>query len=83
MRINGEEDTMFKNDLFDAASSHPYLHVHSLNTVKGSITGAYSARTPNINPSFILLAVQGNKVVCYVYEMIDDKVDVSKTEFSK
>lgn len=49
----------------------------------GSITGAYSAKTPNTNPSFILLAVQGNKVVSYIYEMIGDKVDVSKTEFSK
>ena len=50
---------------------------------KGSITGAYSARTPNVNPSFILLAVQGSKVVCYVYELKDGEVDVSKTEFSK
>mmetsp|Transcript_23424 Transcript_23424/g.50735 ORF Transcript_23424/g.50735 Transcript_23424/m.50735 type:complete len:216 (-) Transcript_23424:150-797(-) len=49
----------------------------------GSITGAYSAGTPNVNPSFILLAVQGNKVVCYVYEMKNGEVDVSKTEFSK
>mmetsp|Transcript_31438 Transcript_31438/g.56959 ORF Transcript_31438/g.56959 Transcript_31438/m.56959 type:complete len:99 (+) Transcript_31438:88-384(+) len=49
----------------------------------GSITGAYSACTPNVNPSFILLAVQGTKVVCYVYELKDGEVDVSKTEFSK
>ncbi|KAL9183293.1 hypothetical protein ACHAXT_005080 [Thalassiosira profunda] len=49
----------------------------------GSITGAYSASNPSVNPSFILLAVQGNKVVCYVYELKDGEVDVSKTEFSK
>lgn len=49
----------------------------------GSITGAYSACTPNVNPSFILLAVQGSKVVCYVYELRDGEVDVSKTEFSR
>jgi len=49
----------------------------------GSITGAYSSCTTNVNPSFILLAVQGNKVVCYVYEMKNGAVDVSKTEFSK
>lgn len=49
----------------------------------GSITGAYSASNPNVNPSFILLAVQGNKVVCYVYELKNGDVDVSKTEFSK
>mmetsp|Transcript_10796 Transcript_10796/g.23141 ORF Transcript_10796/g.23141 Transcript_10796/m.23141 type:complete len:211 (+) Transcript_10796:194-826(+) len=49
----------------------------------GSITGAYSASTPNVNPSFILLAIQGTKVVCYVYELKNGEVDVSKTEFSK
>lgn len=52
-------------------------------SLKGSVTGAYSASTVNTNPSFILLAVQGNKVVCYVYEMKNGEVDVSKTEFSK
>lgn len=51
--------------------------------VQGSITGAYSAHVAEVNPSFILLAVQGNKVVCYVYELINGEVDVSKTEFSK
>ena len=35
-------------------------------------------------PSFILLAVQDTKIVCYVYELKgDDEVDVSKTEFNK
>lgn len=34
-------------------------------------------------PSFILLAVQGSKVVCYVYELIEGEVEVSKTEFTK
>lgn len=51
--------------------------------VQGSITGAYSAHVAEVNPSFILLAVQGNKVVCYVYELTNGEVDVSKTEFSK
>ncbi|KAL3815313.1 hypothetical protein ACHAXA_006815 [Cyclostephanos tholiformis] len=49
----------------------------------GSITGAYDACTPNVNPSFILLAVQGSKIVCYVYELRNGEVDVSKTEFTK
>ena len=50
----------------------------------GSITGAYSSQLPTpANPSFILLAVQGNKIVCYVYELKDGEVDVSKIEFSK
>lgn len=50
----------------------------------GSITGAYSATTPDVTPSFVLLAVQGAKLVCYVYELSQDgEVEVSKTEFSK
>mmetsp|Transcript_52446 Transcript_52446/g.63193 ORF Transcript_52446/g.63193 Transcript_52446/m.63193 type:complete len:209 (-) Transcript_52446:299-925(-) len=49
----------------------------------GSITGAHSSMTADVTPSFILLAIQGPKVVCYVYELIDGEVDVSKTEFTK
>lgn len=49
----------------------------------GSITGAYSAINDKVTASFVLLAVNGSNVVCYVYELIDDNVDVSKTEFSK
>jgi vacuolar protein sorting-associated protein 29 len=49
----------------------------------GSITGAYSCLTKNVKPSFVLLAIQGEKVVCYMYELVDGEVEVSKTEFSK
>eukprot|EP00985_Skeletonema_marinoi_P031535 scaffold37720_cov147-Skeletonema_marinoi.AAC.6 len=49
----------------------------------GSITGAYSSHSPSTNPSFILLAVQGSNMVCYVYELKDGEVDVSKIEFAK
>jgi vacuolar protein sorting-associated protein 29 len=64
----------------------------------GSITGAYrsvsfspfpcshvtgSTLTTEVIPSFILLAIQGSKVVTYVYELHGDQVDVSKSEFSK
>lgn len=55
-----------------------YYHVNP-----GSITGAYSSLTDDVTPSFILFAVQGPKVVCYVYELINGEVDVSKTEFTK
>ena len=51
--------------------------------LQGSITGAYSSISDKVTPSFILLAVQGSKVVCYVYELMDGEVDVSKTEFTK
>ena len=49
----------------------------------GSVTGAYSALDSDVVPSFILLAIQGNKVVTYVYELKNDKVEVSKSEFEK
>jgi len=49
----------------------------------GSITGAYSTLTTDVVPSFILLAVQGAKVVIYQYELHGDEVSVSKTEHSK
>lgn len=55
------------------------LHVY----LQGSITGAYSSLTEDVTPSFILLAVQGTKVVCYVYELVNGQVEVSKTEFVK
>jgi len=49
----------------------------------GSITGAYKASS-EVTPSFILLAVQDNKLVCYVYELNKGgEVEVSKTEFTK
>jgi vacuolar protein sorting-associated protein 29 len=49
----------------------------------GSITGAYTSLNMDVIPSFVLLAVQGNKVVTYIYELKGDHVDVSKTEFTK
>jgi vacuolar protein sorting-associated protein 29 len=49
----------------------------------GSITGAYSTLTTDVTASFILLAIQGAKVVIYQYELHGDQVDVSKSEFSK
>lgn len=50
----------------------------------GSITGAYSSITPDVTPSFILLALQGPKLICYLYEMSKEgEVEVSKTEFTK
>ena len=50
---------------------------------QGSITGAYSSLTENVVPSFILLAIQDTKLVCYVYELVNNEVEVSKTEFTK
>ena len=49
----------------------------------GSITGAYSCTSSDVTPSFVLMAIQGNKVVTYVYELDGEKVAVSKSEFTK
>ena len=57
-----------------------YYHINP-----GSITGAYSplCMDKDVKPSFVLLAIQGDKVVCYVYELVNGEVEVSKTEFPK
>ena len=49
----------------------------------GSITGAYSATTGDVVPSFICMSMQGSKVVNYVYELNGDSVEVHKTQVSK
>lgn len=54
-----------------------------LGSSQGSITGAYSPHTENVVPSFILLSIQDTKLVCYVYELANNEVEVSKTEFTK
>ena len=37
----------------------------------------------DVVPSFVLMAIKGNKVVTYVYELKDNEVSVSKSEFTK
>ena len=40
-------------------------------------------RCSDVIPSFVLMAIKGNKVVTYVYELKDGEVSVSKSEFTK
>ena len=54
---------------------------YSLNSIQFFLH--YSTITADVTPSFVLLAIQGLKVVTYVYELHGDQVDVSKSEFSK
>ena len=51
----------------------------------GSLTGAYSTISFDNNPSFILLAIQGDACVAYFYEMNKStkSIECSKVEFSK
>jgi vacuolar protein sorting-associated protein 29 len=81
--------------LFTEVTTCPYLLTISTNRCEitqhdghfhinpGSITGSFSPMQDVVIPSFILLAVQGSNVVCYVYELINGELEVSKTEFSK
>jgi vacuolar protein sorting-associated protein 29 len=56
-----------------------FLNIHSYIPIHIN----HSTLTAEVTPSFILLAIQGSKVVTYVYELHGDQVDVSKSEFSK
>ena len=47
----------------------------------GSATGAYSGLTTEVYPTFVLMDVQGARVIAYVYQLIDDDVKVEKIEF--
>lgn len=49
----------------------------------GSVTGAYSSITYDVNPSFVLMDIYGLRVVVYVYELIDGEVKVHKIDFKK
>lgn len=49
----------------------------------GSITGAFRGAAADVTPSFMLMAVQGAKVVAFLYELKAGAVAVSKSEFSK
>jgi len=49
----------------------------------GSATGAYSPICAEAVPSFILMAFQGRVSTVYVYQLVDEKVTVNKTEIAK
>lgn len=51
----------------------------------GSISGAFSYLTPDPSPSFVLMVLQGEDAIVYLYYLNDkkQKFEVSKMEFSK
>jgi hypothetical protein len=85
--VLNEIDVSFENQnvIANRVSPSSPLTLHLFLLLKqGSITGAYSPmNAATTTPSFILLAVQDTKVVCYVYELVNGEVEVSKTEFTK
>jgi vacuolar protein sorting-associated protein 29 len=54
------------------------IFVHNLDLVSFPVR-----RYSDVIPSFVLMAIKGNKVVTYVYELKDGEVSVSKSEFTK
>lgn len=60
-----------------------YKHEAGVVINPGSATGAYSSITYDVNPSFVLMDVDGLRVVVYVYELIDGEVKVDKIDFKK
>mmetsp|Transcript_664 Transcript_664/g.2421 ORF Transcript_664/g.2421 Transcript_664/m.2421 type:complete len:187 (+) Transcript_664:448-1008(+) len=49
----------------------------------GSATGAYSNITTEVRPSFVLMDVDEERVVVYVYELVDGEVKVDKIDYQK
>lgn len=52
----------------------------------GSLTGARTVVNKGKNehiPSFMLLDVNQNNIVIYIYKLINEKVDVTRKEFKK
>jgi len=49
----------------------------------GSITGSFTPLEPEVRASFLLLDVQANVIVTYVYQLIDDEVKVERVEYRK
>jgi vacuolar protein sorting-associated protein 29 len=51
----------------------------------GSISGAYSPINPSPVPSFVLMVIQGDYAIVYLYELVDHskKFVVAKMEFTK
>ncbi|TMW59492.1 hypothetical protein Poli38472_004561 [Pythium oligandrum] len=73
-------------DILITGHTHEY-HIRTENgkwfVNPGSVTGASHSTLNTVTPSFILMAIQGPKVVAFVYEMKDGNVVVSKSEFTK
>ncbi|GBG79289.1 hypothetical protein CBR_g29439 [Chara braunii] len=60
-----------------------YKHQGRLIINPGSATGAYSSMTYDVNPSFVLMDIDGIRVVVYVYELVNGEVKVDKIDFKK
>lgn len=69
-----------------------HTHINNVTLFKGkhfinpgSMTGAFSPLSLECNPSFMIMVIQGDLAVVYLYELSgnNSKFDVTKTEFTK
>jgi vacuolar protein sorting-associated protein 29 len=49
----------------------------------GSASGAYKYTNSTPRPSLILIAVQGDDVVAFIYELVNEEINVQRIEFTK
>ena len=49
----------------------------------GSATGAFSPLRAATRPSFVLMDVEGSRLVAYVYQLVEGEVKVDKIEYLK
>ncbi|KAJ5077594.1 vacuolar protein sorting-associated protein [Anaeramoeba ignava] len=49
----------------------------------GSVTGAYSGFTEDVVPSFVLMDIQKEKIITYVYKLKNGELEVNKLFFSR
>ena len=49
----------------------------------GSATGAYSALSSQVAPSFILMAIQGDEIVIFNYMLVDGKLEINRMDLGE
>mmetsp|Transcript_15327 Transcript_15327/g.50347 ORF Transcript_15327/g.50347 Transcript_15327/m.50347 type:complete len:185 (+) Transcript_15327:248-802(+) len=61
-----------------------YQYEERLLVNPGSATGAYSSLTEDVKPGFILMDIDGSRIVSYIYSLsADGEVGVEKLEYTK
>ncbi|CAK5109297.1 unnamed protein product [Meloidogyne enterolobii] len=62
-------------------SGHTHDGIFYINP--GSATGAFSLIKDKVIPSFIVLDVQTDVIIAYIYRLLDDEVKVERSQFKK
>jgi len=73
-------------DILVAGHTHEFkavMYEDRLQINPGSATGAYSTTAKEVNPSFVLMDLDGSKATVYVYQLVNGEVKVEKIDYSK